>query len=41
MSTDDESREEGNSSASAVLGALAVIAFAFAILCLVLFVVFA
>lgn len=39
MSTDDEGREDGNAM-RAVLGVFAVIAFALAILCLVLFAVF-
>ena len=39
MTTNDEGRDDGNS-ARDVLGVLALIAFAFAILCLVVFVVF-
>lgn len=41
MSTNDQRRGDGNSSLRAVLGVLAIVAFAAAILCLVLFVVFA
>lgn len=41
MSTNDRSCEDGNSSLRAVLGVLAIIGFAAAIFCLVLFVVFA
>lgn len=41
MSTDGQRRDNGNSAQRAVLGVLAIIAFAAAILCLVLFVVLA
>lgn len=41
MSANDQRREQENSSQRAILGVLAIIAFAAAILCLVLFVVFA
>lgn len=40
MSTNDDGREDGNSSGRAELGVLAIVAFALAILCLVLFVFF-
>jgi hypothetical protein len=41
MSTNDQRREDRNSVTRAVLGVFAIIAFALAILCLVLFVIFA
>ena len=41
MATNDQGQGDGNSAVRAVLGVLAIIAFATAILCLVLFVVFA